>query len=163
MMAEKVHALFDTVDEALAAADRLQREGVPRSQITLMSSEPVHIEANETVKSRIGLFAIAGGVAGATAALLLTVWTSHRVDLVTGGMPIVAPWAFGIIVFEMTMLGAILGSLGRMLYEARLLGRASAEGYDDAIADGKVALVAQCETDVQRLAARNALQPNSSD
>ena len=156
-MAETVHAIFDTADEAIAARDRLQREGVLASQITLMSSEPVHIESNQPsdeAKSRIGLFSIAGGLAGATAAILLTVWTSRSVDLVTGGMPVVAPWAFGIIVFEMTALGAILATLGRMIYEARLLRRSALEDYGEAIADGRVAVVVECETEFRDRAAK---------
>ena len=156
-MAETVHATFDTPAEAIAAANKLQREGVPRSQITLMSSEPVHIESGESseaVKSRIGLFAIAGGMAGAAAAVLLTVWTSRSVDLVTGGMPIVSPWAFGIIVFELGALGAILGTLGRMIHEARLLRRGPLEDYTEAIADGRVVIVVECETELRDRAAK---------
>src|ERR1044072_1757140 len=106
-MAETIHAIFDTQSEAIAAVAALEREGVPRSLITLMSAEPVHIEAGSSdngPRTRISIFAIAGGVTGAMIAWLLTVWTSRSVGLITGGMPVVAPWAFGIIVFELTAL-----------------------------------------------------------
>ena len=142
---EKIRAIFNSHAEAIAALAELERAGVPPAQITLISSEPVHVETGEQ-KTRIGPFAIAGGVTGAIAAVTLTVWTSHKVGLVTGGMPVVAPWAFGIIVFELSMLGAILGALCRMIYEARLLRRNSfaepdkAADYDEAIADGRVLL-----------------------
>src|SRR5215216_5711257 len=101
-MAETVFRVFDTPEEAVAAANKLRREGVPPAAITIMSSEPIHTEASELEKgskSRIGLFAIAGGIIGAASAILLTVWTSLSVDLVTGGMAIVSPWPFGIIAF----------------------------------------------------------------
>jgi hypothetical protein len=146
-MAETIHAIFDTQGEAIAAVAALEREGVPRSLITLMSSEPVHIEASSSdngPETRIGLFAIAGGVMGAIAACLLTVWTSRSVGLVTGGMPVVAPWPFGIIVFELTALGAILAALGRMIYEARLLRRTPLADYSEAIADGRIVLTVDC-------------------
>jgi len=74
-------------------------------------------------RSRIGLFAIAGGIIGASAGALLTIWSARHVGLVTGGMPVVTPWAFGIIVFELMALGAIICAVGRMIIEARLARR----------------------------------------
>lgn len=139
-MAEKRIAIFDTRAEAVAALGELQREGVPRSSITVMSSEPLHLEDNDAPKSRIAGFAIAGGFIGAAFAVFLTVWTSRRVGLVTGGMPIVSWWAFGIIVFELAALGAILTTLGRMIFEAGLARHGALDGYDEAVADGRVVL-----------------------
>src|SRR5437879_1730203 len=141
MMNERILAVFDSASQAQAAARDLQRGGVPRSAITIMSSEPLHLtDSDEQPKSRIGLFAIAGGAIGAIFGMLLTVWTSRRVDLVTGGMPIVTPWAFGIIVFELTALGVILATLLRMIFEARLARRRFLSDYDEAVADGRVAV-----------------------
>jgi len=122
--------------EAVAALHELERDGVPKSAITVMSSEPLHMECEGT-KTRIPLFGIIGGLLGAAFAILLTVWTSRRVGLVTGGMPIVSPWAFGIIVFELAALGAILMTLGRMVIEARLARRGRGSNYGEMVAEGK--------------------------
>ena len=138
-MAETRIEVFDTRAEAVAVLRELEREGVPSSSVTVMSSEPLHLETNDAPKTRIAGFAIAGGLLGVAFAILLTVWTSRRVGLVTGGMPIVSPWAFGIIVFELAALGSILVTLGRMIFEARL-GRRAAFGYDDRVSQGKVVL-----------------------
>lgn len=132
--------VFDTRAEAIAVLRELERKGVPSSSITVMSSEPLHIETSDASKTRIPGFAIAGGLLGAAFAIALTVWTSRRVGLVTGGMPIVSPWAFGIIVFELGALGAILVTLGRMIVEARLARRLDPADYDEAVADGRVVL-----------------------
>jgi hypothetical protein len=140
-MAETNIAIFDTRAEALAALRELRREGVPSSSITVMSSEPLHFEDDSAPKSRIAGFAIGGGLIGAAFALLLTVWTSRQVGLVTGGMPIASPWTIGIIVFELTALGAILATLGRMIHEAGLLRRGASTDYDAAVATGKVVVV----------------------
>ena len=43
-MAERIRAVFDTADDALAAVTLLQREGLASSSITVMSSEPLHAE-----------------------------------------------------------------------------------------------------------------------
>jgi hypothetical protein len=139
-MAETQFRVFDTRREAVAALHELEREGVPNSSITVMSSEPLHLEAVHPPKTRIAGFAIAGALFGAAFAILLTVWTSRRVGLDTGGMPIVSWWAFGIIVFELAALGAILATLGRMIFEAGLMRRRAPTDYDEAVANGRVVL-----------------------
>ncbi len=142
-MPEPQISVFDTRYEAVEALHELQRQGVPDSAITVMSSEPLHLETLALPKTRIGGFAIIGGLLGAAFAIVLTVWTSRRVGLVTGGMPIVSWWAFGIIIFELTALGAILVTLGRMIVEARLLRRPPVIGQDEAIANGKIVIAVQ--------------------
>ena len=139
-MAETRIKVFDTRAEAVVALHELQREGVPSSSITVMSSEPLHLEVKDAPKTRIAGFAIAGGMLGATLAILLTALTSRRVGLVTGGMPIVSPWAFGTIVFELAALGAILATLGRMIFEAGLARPGGSQAYDDSVAEGKVVI-----------------------
>jgi hypothetical protein len=116
------------------------------------------IEPEGESRSLIGMFAIAGGVLGAATAILLTVWTSRSVDLVTGGMAIVSPWPFGIITFELTALGAILCTLARMIYEARLARPAAPASYDEAVADGKVVLSVSYE-DAREELIRQVLPP----
>jgi apolipoprotein N-acyltransferase len=135
--------VFDTRHEAIAALRELEREGVASSSITVMSSEPLHLEVKDAPKTRIAGFAIAGGLLGATFAILLTVWTSRRVGLVTGGMPIVSPWAFGIIVFELAALGAILVTLGRMIFEAGLARRGALADFDESVAEGRIVVSVQ--------------------
>jgi len=132
--------IFDTRAEAINVLRELERQGVKSSSITVMSSEPLHLESKAGPRSRIAGFAIVGGLLGATFAILLTVLTSRRVGLVTGGMPIVSPWAFGIIVFELTALGAILSTLVRMIFEARLARRSDLGSYCDAVAEGKIVI-----------------------
>ena len=158
-MAETQIAIFDTRAEAVAALGELQREGVPRSAITVMSSEPLHLEDIDAPKSRIGGFAIAGGFIGAAFAILLTVWTSRKVGLVTGGMPIVTPWAFGIIVFELAALGAILATLGKMIAEAQLARPNALTDYDESVADGRIVVSVQCSDDFHSELAEKVLGP----
>jgi len=156
-MAETRTGVFDTRAEAVAVLRELQREGVPSSSITVMSSEPLHLEIIDAPKTRIAGYAIAGGLLGVAFAILLTVWTSRRVGLVTGGMPIVSPWAFGIIVFELAALGAILVTFGRMIAEARLLRRNALTDYDEAVADGRIAVSVRCSDDFHREIAEKVL------
>lgn len=158
-MAENIMAAFETSSDALYVARALRREGFAGEAITIMSDEPVEVDEGliEDRPSRIGICAIAGGLAGGTAALLLTVITSKEVNLVTGGMPIIVPWALGIIVFEMTALGAIIATLFRMIYEAKLIRRGALKHYDPSVADGKIVIAIECESDSSAEAAARVL------
>jgi hypothetical protein len=162
-MTQEILAIFDSADGAHAAARALERAGLPRTAITIMSSEPTHGSAADSAgrtSSHIGVVAICGGALGAAAAVLLTVLTSRRVDLVTGGMPIVTPWAFGIVAFELTALGAILATFARMIFEAGLARRGSLADYDAAVADGRVVVSLHCSDDAQRDIAEKVLGSN---
>jgi hypothetical protein len=57
--------------------------------------------------------------------------------LPTGNMPIVAWWPNLIVIFEMTMLGAILSAVGTLIVTARL-GRRGPALYDPAVTAGKI-------------------------
>lgn len=136
---------FDKVNDATMAVNRLRNEGFTPNNITMMSSEPLPLdEDDEKSKSLIWLFSLAGGLMGGAGAALLTSLASKQMNLVTGGMPIVAPWAFGIIVFEMSALGAILATLGRMVYEAHLLRRGLGAEYGSVVAQGKIVVAVEC-------------------
>jgi hypothetical protein len=154
-MSEPIIAVLDTPEEVYAVLAALNREGVPRRAITIMSSEPLHGQfESDNPRSRISGFAIAGGFLGAICAILLTVITSRRVDLVTGGMPIITPWAFGIVAFELTALGAILATLGRMIYEAGLLRRTPNPDYFQAVVEGRIVIKIECSADSAATAER---------
>jgi hypothetical protein len=115
-----------------------------------MSSEPIPNAGEVARRSRIGIFAIAGGVVGAGLALLLTIVTSREIGLIVGDMPIIAPWPFGIIVFEMTALGAILSTLLRMIIEARLVRRSPLGAYSREVALGRIVLAVDCDEENRR-------------
>ena len=151
---EKLTAIIDSPLQAQEATADLQEEGFAREDITVMSAEPLPgfmSDLESRSSGRAGLLVIAGGLAGAVAAIALTVWTAKRMGLVTGGMPIVTPWAFGIIVYELIALGAILTTLVITIYQAGLL-RTAPPGpeVDSAIADGKVAVSVRCPTETSR-------------
>src|SRR5262249_6383062 len=134
-------------------------EGFARDDITVMSSEPLAgfmSDSESRSPGRAGLLAIGGGVAGAAAAIALTVWTSKRMGLVTGGLPIVTPWAFGIIVYELIALGAILTTLVTTVYEAGLLRTSPPDPeIDSAIAEGKVAVAVNCPNETSKRVAES--------
>ncbi|HMG37305.1 MAG TPA: quinol:electron acceptor oxidoreductase subunit ActD [Blastocatellia bacterium] len=160
-MSNKVFVMFKKPGEARGALDDLGRMDFAKSAITVGSEEPLEgfEQCGASGKpTRIGLFATAGGLVGAAAALLLTVTTSRHMGLVTGGMPIVAPWPFGIIVFELTALGAIAFTLGRMIFEAGLMSPVPRALQKAPGVEASVVLEIECPTEARATAAARACQ-----
>src|SRR5262249_3678176 len=74
------------------------------------------------------------------------------------GMPIVAPWPFGIIVFELTALGAIAFTLGRMIFEAGLMSPVPRALQKAPGVEASVVLEIECPTEARATAAARACQ-----
>ncbi|MFQ5930335.1 MAG: quinol:electron acceptor oxidoreductase subunit ActD, partial [Acidobacteriota bacterium] len=117
-MAEKVFALFETVTDARRAMRMLMDAEIGFEEVTICSTEPIldrEFLPPENRKTRLPLFAMAGGVLGAAAGYLLPSLTARMMNLPTGGQPIVSLWAFGVVIFELTALGAIGGTVIALL------------------------------------------------
>jgi hypothetical protein len=121
-----LYALYADPDSAQRAVDSLraassQLKYDPR-QIVIVSGEP-H-EGYEFTDSHATTtpyrWAVLGGIVGGTLGYLLTTLTQKSYPIVTGGMPLAPVWTNGIIVYEMTMLGAILTTLVTLLIGAGL-------------------------------------------
>ena len=104
-----MYGLFATPELAQQAVDGLRAAGVPDREITIQSSEPLEeyefgSRDRETVMPWI---AVLGGAIGLAAGYLLTSITQQAWPINTGGMPIVTNWTNLIVIFELTMLGAV--------------------------------------------------------
>jgi hypothetical protein len=133
------YGIYDKPVAAQRAFNELKRAGVASRDITVVSAEPFEaFEFSHRDHSMI-LFrlALVGGIIGFVSAVLLVRGTELAWPLVTGGMPIVAWWPNLVIIFEMTMLGAIVTTVISLLVTAGLpkFGKAL---YDPAVADGKI-------------------------
>ena len=82
--------------------------------------------------------------------------TQRSYPLPTGNMPIVALWPTGVIVYEMTMLGAILVTLFTMFISARLPNW-RAQLYDPAVSDGMILVGATNLSQASRIEANRVL------
>jgi hypothetical protein len=121
-----VYALYSDPDAAQRAVDSLQSAsgdlGFAKRQIVVVSAEPFdgYEFSDEHAHSHIFLLSALGGIVGGLAGYWLTSLTQRAYPIVTGGMPVVPSWTNGIIVYEMTMLGATLCTLITLLITARL-------------------------------------------
>ncbi len=113
--------------------------GIRTRDIVVLSSEPFeeYEFAHQDTQTSLPWLAAIGGIAGGLGGYWLTTWTQHAYPIPTGGMPIAGLWTNGIIIYELTMLGAILVTLVTLLTSARLPGWWS-KLYDPRISAGKI-------------------------
>lgn len=133
-----VYGLYPDGHAAQRAIDGLHSAGIPAEQITVLTPYPMEAFAffHRDAHSRMWWVACVGGLIGlaAASALLWIGETSWPMNV--GGLPVFAWWPNLIIMFELTMLGAILATVITLIITARL-GR-QAGLYDPAVSDGQI-------------------------
>jgi hypothetical protein len=134
-----VYALFTDPDSAQRAVDNLRAAGVADADITVISSEPFE-EYEFSHRDRatwIYWIASASGAVGLLFGYWLTSMTARAWPLRTGGMPIVAMWPHLVVMFELTMLFAIVATVVSLLVSAKLPRRRPAL-YDPEVSNGRI-------------------------
>jgi hypothetical protein len=133
-----IYGLYGDGGSAQQAVNRLRAAGVADREIVVMSAQPMedyefgHMDS----KTRIWWIACLGGLIGMATAFGLSWVTEMSWPINVGGLPIFAWWPNLIIIFELTMLGAILATVITLVVTAGLGRRPSF--YDPAVSDGKI-------------------------
>lgn len=156
-----IYGLFPDANSARRALMALRaacsRLHLNPKAIVIMSSEPLEKEGFgwEEERTPMPWLAPLGAIVGAGVGYTLSAFTQRTYPLPTGGMPIVAMWPTGIIMYELTMLGAILTTIvafvvssGLPNYKKRL--------YDPEVTNGKILvgipnLDRDCREELERL------------
>jgi hypothetical protein len=148
-----VYALYSDPDSVQRAVEGLRGAGVAADDIAVMSSEPYeeHEFSHRDSATWLHWIAAAGGALGLAAATALLVYAQTAWPIVTSAMPIVAWWPNLIIMFEMTMLGAITATVITLLVTALLPGRRLPRFYDAAVSDGYILVGVEDAKDVARI------------
>ena len=121
-----LYALYADPEAAQRAIDSLRAASAElkfdQQQIVIRSGESWegYPFTDEHATAHPYRWSVLGAAIGGTCGYLLTTLTQKAYPLPTGGMPITSPWTNGIIVYEMTMLGAILFTLVNLLIGAGL-------------------------------------------
>jgi hypothetical protein len=134
-----VYALYSDPDDVQRAVDGLRTAGIAEDDITVISSEPIEEYEFSHRHAATWLHWIAGG-GGAIGLMLgtwLTTFTQRAWPIPTGNMPIVAWWPNLIIMFEMTMLSAILATVITLFIAAKIPTR-EPKMYDPEVTEGKI-------------------------
>ena len=119
-----LHAEFARPEEAAGAIAGLAEAGVSRSAMELYSLRPVEMHPPPLPRrSRMSLIAVLSAITVGGGATALMYWAQRDYPLITGGMPINSGWATGVVTFETTMAGAVIGIFAALLWESGLIRR----------------------------------------
>ena len=138
-----LYGLYSDPDAAQRAGNALKMSGdslgIVEDQIVVLTAEPFdgYDFSDEHAKTRIFHLAALGGICGGLFGFWFTRFTQLVYPLVTGGMPLATRWTNGIIIYETTMLGAILTTVGTLLVTTGLP-RFGKRLSDPAIWHGKI-------------------------
>jgi hypothetical protein len=134
-----VYALYTEGQSAQEAVNRLRGAGLKDADITILSAQPMedfefgHIDS----RNRMWWLACGGGLLGMSVAYGLTVVSEQSWQINVGALPVYAWWPNLIIIFELTMLGAILTTVVSLLITGSLPGRGE-KLYDPAVTNGHI-------------------------
>jgi hypothetical protein len=106
-MPEPLVTAFSDPDAAERALHRLREAEVMDARVVSAAPFPaVHLTGRPGPWPVLGKVALVGAITGFTTAALLQALTSRSLGLIVGGKPILSWPAFGVIIFELTMLFA---------------------------------------------------------
>ena len=133
-----VYALYPDGQSAQQGVNRLRAAGVADRDITVISSQPMEdYEFGHMDKATwMWWIACGGGLVGMSLAFALAWITEMSWPINVGGLPIFAWWPNLIIIFELTMLGAIVATVLTLIVTASL-GRGG-KLYDPEVTEGSI-------------------------
>ncbi len=133
--------IFKNIETAGKAVESLIKAGFAESEITSLTSVPYPdgVLVKTYRRTWFRWLALAGGIVGAAAGFLLAAGTAWLYPVQTGDKPIIAFYPTGIIIYELTMLFAIIGTIAGMFLEMRLPPRGK-RPYDPAICEGYIGI-----------------------
>jgi hypothetical protein len=134
-----IYGLYADPHAAQQAVDNLRAAGVADADITVISSEPFeHFEfGHRDAGTPMPWIAAGAGVFGLLTTYYLLGAAQMSWPIRTSGMPIVTNWPNLIIIFEMTMLSAIVATVITLLVTAGLPSRGG-KLYDREVSDGYI-------------------------
>jgi len=147
-----IYGLYNDPHVAQHAVENLRAAGIADADITVISSEPFdHFEfGHRDAKTAMPWIAAAAGVTGMLLTYYLLGLSQMSWPIVTSGMPIVSNWTNLIIIFEMTMLSAIVATVITLLVTAGIPSRGG-KLYDPEVSDGYILVGVEGAPDAAKL------------
>ena len=143
-----VIGLFTEEEAAAGAMDALKEGGYTPSEYEVLTGTPypegTFGEAEQVHK--LYRFPLVGAACGFIVGLALTTGTQLSFPLITGGKPILSIPPMAIIMYEGTMLGAILFTVFGIIFESRLP-RLFMGAYDTRITEGYIGVTVTTTSD----------------
>ena len=148
MANKSVLGIFSDADTAANATDVLLEAGCAQEDFDVLTGCPYPEGAfgEKNPVHHVYVLPIVGALMGLSVALLLTAGTQIAYPLVTGGKPILSIPPMTIIMYEGTMLGAIIFTVIGIVFESRLP-RLFMGAYDTRITEGYIGVVVTSSRD----------------
>ncbi len=143
-------ALFEDIDPAADAIDKLRELGVDDEHMNVISGIPFkeQILGRPSVWTNVPRIAMGGAIIGAILGVFLIFGVPYLFPLHVGGQPLYPIPPFYIIGFEMIMLGLMGASFIGLFLDSRFPSYEPTE-YVPEISDGKIAVLFSCPSDLQ--------------
>ena len=135
-----VYGLYPDGQAAQQAVNRLRAAGLVDRQITILSAQPMedYEFGHMDKKTYMWWIACLGGLIGMATGFGLAYLTEFSWEINVGGLPIFAWWPNLIIIFELTMLGAISATVITLVVTALIPERGRGFLYDPEVTDGQI-------------------------
>jgi hypothetical protein len=141
-------ALFEDIEPAVAAIDRLHDMGIGNEQINVISGVPLteRILGRPRQWSNVPRLALGGAVAGFLMGSFLAFGTPLLYPLQVGRQAIFPGPPTVVVLFEITMLGMLVSTFLGVFLDSTFPSYRPKE-YVSQISDGKIALLFKCPAD----------------
>ena len=155
--------LYLDPNDAAYAMDGLAEGGFELGTFDVLTGTPYPEGAfgEHVPQHRLFRFPAFGAIIGFSLSLFLTTATQLAYPLITGGKPILSIFAMLIIMYEMTMLSAVIFSVIGIIFESRLPNIAPGV-YDPRITEGYIGVVISVE-DSEFSKAKKILEKSGSE
>jgi hypothetical protein len=140
-----VLGLYTNIDSMAKTMDPLEKLAIAHSDIRLLSAAPYPEGAlfHDHRPVPLAIFAFVFALGGLFTGLAVAGGTQMMMNLVVSGKPMFSYPPVGIICYEFTLLGAIIGTLVGMLWVQGLPDWTD-RAYDTDIFRGKIGLLVKC-------------------
>ena len=146
MAKKSVLGLYTEEDSAADALDNLRDAGFEEGEYELLTGTPYPEGTFGEAEPEHHLFRwpLIGAACGFTGGLIITAGTQMAYPLITGGKPILSIPPMAIIMYEGTMLGAIIFTIIGIIFESRLP-RVFMGAYSEKITEGHIGVTVTTE------------------
>ncbi|NIV14984.1 MAG: DUF3341 domain-containing protein [Aliifodinibius sp.] len=146
----KLLALFEDIDPAANAIDKLEELGVERDSVNVITGSPINpmMLGRHHVTSRVPKYALGGSILGLLIGIFLSLISPRLYEVYVGGKPLSPGAPTVVVIFEMVMLFMLIATFTGVFLESGFPTYEKKE-YVEEISDGDIALVFDCPTEQQ--------------
>lgn len=141
-MREDLIAIYPDPGAALRGLRALRAESVTTAQLASPAPLPAaHEGGDHEGPGTLGWMALSGALTGLACAMALEVATSDALGLVVGGKPVVSWVAFGVVLFELTMLFAGIANFAALVVLCAAARRRVSRTAREQVSSARIVLV----------------------